>query len=1510
MSAQPRVLLPTDFPRSPVPLFLRGSEHTTLDDAVTERLRALSLETGVPAPVVLLTAFTALLHRYTGLEEVTVGSVGFADGLVPRPLVVPLYAGGDASFVDLLEHVARTVAEALTDCDAALAQPDPSNLPFTVMFVPCGESFTAQTVPVSRADLAAVGEYAAASELVLVAETREQAIQLECDYDAALFAPSTVVRLLAQYQKLLGGVVSDVTLPLSRLPLLTDEDRQLILRDWNQTERRYEPDRCLPALFEAQVAKTPDAVALIFQDQAVTYAELNARANQLAHYLRGLGVGSDSLVGLCADRSVGMVVGLLGILKAGGAYLPLDPGYPPDRLAFMLADSGATVLVSQRELGTALPAHQKPTVWLDARELAGQSRANPHGLVHGANLAYVLYTSGSTGRPKGVMVTHRNVANFLVAMDEHLPADPPGVWLAVTSISFDISVLELLWTLCRGFRVVLQGEHDGLLNARGHPAGTAGNAMQFSLFYFSSDERQSAQDKYRLLIDGATFADRHGFTAVWTPERHFHEFGGAYPNPSVTSAALAMVTDHVALRGGSVVLPLHSPLRVAEEWAVVDNLSQGRVGLAFASGWHADDFAFAPHHFADRKAVTRRAVETVRQLWRGEAVPVTGGAGNELLVRTLPRPVQPELPVWITTSGDPETFRMAGELGANLLTHLLGQSLDDLAVKLTLYRDALRVHHPERFPGHVSLMLHTFVGRDLDTVRAIVRQPFITYLKASFGLIRNLARSLGRDVDPAKLAPDDLDSLMALAFDRYFETSGLLGTPETCLQMVERLQALGVDEVACLIDFGVDYDSVMASLELLDQVRQRAQSHAAGAPRYTESAQIARHRVTHLQCTPSLARILAQDPASLSALRSLRTLLLGGEALPPDLAALLMEDAPVQLLNMYGPTETTVWSTVYPVQAVDGSIPIGRPVANTQLYVLDSHRQPVPVGVAGELYIGGDGVTRGYLNRPELTAERFVPNPFRPEQPEARLYQTGDVVRYRLDGVLDFLGRLDHQVKIRGHRIEMGEIETLLQEHPSVRRAVVEARDDTHREQQLVAYVVPDPAHPTAIAALREFLAQRLPSVMVPAAFVVLDDLPLTPNGKIARGALPAAAEASRDLPRSYQAPRNELEQDLTRIWEKVLGVRPIGIQDNFFDLGGHSLLAVSLFAEIEARYGRNFPLATLLSGPTIAQLAGMLQLGNEAVHWSSLVPIRRAGSKPAFFCVHSEGGNVMEYYPLAHYLDVDRPFYALQAQNLDGKQVVRPRIEEMARHYLAEVRTVQPHGPYFLGGFCLGGVIAFEMARQLSGEGEHVAIVAMIENPTGEYLKSAAKIPWLRALGWRLLMKARVELSDVFALDVSAVPTHIARRIQALLVKGEVRLERTLLRVHLARSYSRGLYRKLLAEAHVEAFWTYRPRLYTGRVAVFRASEQPAGLRVDPTLGWSGLVAGELECHEVAAYHDNILKEPPVRTLAEDLAACLDRAAAPATLGLVSVPAGFGPFDASGAGVSAAKEGSHALVT
>jgi natural product biosynthesis luciferase-like monooxygenase protein len=1033
-------------------------------------------------------------------------------------------------------------------------------------------------------------------------------------YDKNVFTADNISQMQSQFATFFEFMIQSKNSGSSfkNTPLLKFEEKEQLLHKWNDTWQDFPADQCIHQQFIAQAAKTPDATAVIYLEEEMSYRELDECSNQLAHYLISLGVGPDVPVGLFIDRTLDMFVALYGVHKAGGAYLPLDPEYPADRLAFMVADTATSVLITQTRLVSQLPEHKATVVKIDGdwtSKISHLPTTPPETTVTSANLSYLIYTSGSTGMPKGVMIEHRNVINFFVGMDERIPHEAGQKWLAVTSLSFDISVLEVFWTLCRGLTVVLYNcEQEGTPNAK----ASSNNAIDFSLYYFASDEgEQGLTNKYELLLEGAKFADQNNFSAVWTPERHFHAFGGLYPNPSVISAALATMTENIQIRAGSVVLPLHHPARVAEEWAVVDNLSNGRVGISFAAGWQPNDFIFQPDNFADRKNIMFEQIEEVRRLWRGETITYDGGNGP-VKTQTLPRPVQNELPTWVTAAGNPDTFRQAGANGHNLLTHLLGQTVDELGDKIDIYRQAWhQASHPGT--GHVTILLHTFIGPDIDKVKEIVRKPMIDYLRSSVFLIRQAAWSFptfkqkasetgqtAQEVfDNQELSESEMEALLAHSFERYFEHSSLLGDFKKGLKIVNELKRIGINEIACQVDFGVPTADTLAHLPHLNRLRQLTTLIKEESEKdYSIPALMERHAVTHFQCTPSMMGILIVEKRQKAALRHLKVCMLGGEALPQSLAGEMLAHLPKasKLINMYGPTETTIWSATQDVTSSDQPIPVGRPIANTALYIVDDQLNPLPPGLPGELLIGGDGVVRGYFNRPELTAERFVPDYFRRERghPEARMYRTGDLARFRPDGTVDFLGRIDFQVKLRGFRIELGEIEALLAKHDSIRNAVVTVREDIPGDKRMVAYLIQQSGYKINPAELRKHLKDTLPAFMIPAHFISMVEFPLTPNQKTDRKALPAPNErlSQAEPAADFAPPASDYQKQIAEIWQAALGIGQISIHDNFFELGGHSILAVQVHRQMRETLQVELTIADMFRYATIASISGFL--GNQ----------------------------------------------------------------------------------------------------------------------------------------------------------------------------------------------------------------------------------------------------------------------------------------------------------------------------
>lgn len=641
--------------------------------------------------------------------------------------------------------------------------------------------------------------------------------------------------------------------------------------------------------------------------------------------------------------------------------------------------------------------------------------------------------------------------------------------------------------------------------------------------------------------------------------------------------------------------------------------------------------------------------------------------------------------------------------------------------------------------------------------------------------------------------------------------------------------------------------------------------------RRTDVAELGRliraERVNVLWLTSALFNYIMDEAPDI--LSPVAQLLVGGEALSVAHVRRALERLPAtQLINGYGPTESTTFTCCHAIPrelpADCRSIPLGRPIANTQVYVLDRSMTPVPAGVVGELWIGGDGLAQGYWNRPELTAEQFVPHPW---ETGAQLYRSGDLVRIRSDGNLEFLGRDDEQVKVRGYRIELGEIESVLGRHAGVKECVVAAKDDGNGGRQLVGYVAPLPGQELGGAELRAHLEGKLPEYMVPSAFVILDKLPLTPNGKVDRRELPLPT-GDRQGGSELVAPRDELELLLVKTWEQVLGRQPIGIRDNFFELGGHSLLAVKLFSKIEKSTGTHLPLATLFQHPTVEQLAAVMRQQGRAPTWASLVPIQPGGSRPPLFCVHGAGGNVFFLRDLAGRLGSDQPFYGIQARGLNAVDPPFDRVQDMAEHYLAEVRRLQPQGPYFLAGFCMGGMVAFEMARRLQRDGQEVGLVALLESHgPGYFISPRNQIRFFyeeRTFGQRLRDNFR-QLRDATPSERQIL---IWRKFAQLRNRALAPAIQLLARILLWWGHPTLAALKRVHHANVNAQMHYLPDgVYSGRLDLFRAERQPAGnYQYDPFYGWGVCATGGVQVHEFPGYHGTLFQEPYVSVLADKL--------------------------------------------
>ncbi|MBW4569107.1 MAG: amino acid adenylation domain-containing protein [Tolypothrix carrinoi HA7290-LM1] len=634
---------------------------------------------------------------------------------------------------------------------------------------------------------------------------------------------------------------------------------------------------------------------------------------------------------------------------------------------------------------------------------------------------------------------------------------------------------------------------------------------------------------------------------------------------------------------------------------------------------------------------------------------------------------------------------------------------------------------------------------------------------------------------------------------------------------------------------------------------------------------LAHHKVTRIILVPSLLRLLLDNYSHLTKkLSQLKLWITSGEALSVKLVQTFRELIPfAKLINLYGSSEVSANATYYdtsllPEQA--SSIPIGRPIDNTQIYVLNRNLQPTPVGVVSELYIGGDGLARGYLHRPELTQERFIDNPFIPGN---KLYKTGDLVRYLKDGNLEYFGRHDEQVKIRGFRVELGEIATAIAQHPDVQESVVIASDDAQENQRLIAYVVTD-KQDIAVQLLPD-LQQKLPNYMLPSAFVVLDALPLTPNGKVDKRSLITDEVLRPNTTQSFVAPRNFTELSLVKLWENLLNTNPIGVTDNFFDLGGHSFLAVRLMAQIEDKFEHNLTLSTLFENPTIEKLATIVSQPSRESSNSPLVAINSSGSKIPFFCMHGAGGGINNYFKLSRRLGEDYPFYALEhTLEQDLPEIIS--VEETATRYLKEIRQVQPNGPYLLGGHCYGGVLAFEMAQQLQRQSQTVGLLVVIDTILSETRIESTKdddAKFLLRMAESIKTNNNIDFSIPFE-ELRVLPLneqfHLVNK-KANFIFSDTEVEDFL---H---------YYKLF-RAHVQAMRDYVPLVYPQSITLFRAKEEiihdfdnPEWSTDDPLLGWGKYYSQPIQVIDVPGDHFSIFVEPHIQQLAKHLRNCIDNA-------------------------------------
>jgi natural product biosynthesis luciferase-like monooxygenase protein len=1193
-----------------------------IDSLVSHTLRELAKQCKTSLYTVLLTGFYLLLRAYSGQDDIIIGTplanrhyqqIENLVGLFINSLVLRINTNSQVKVNELIQHISNKVMEAQFYQDLPFEKlieelelpRDTTRHPlFQVMFTVQGFGSNHQYDETKQSILQncehSIDYSEAKYDLSLYIDDSKENLTAHFNYATSLFEAKTIQRWIKTYQYILNQIAEfkqNEERSIANLHYVDKDKYQIITQHWNNTDTTALLKTSVSQLFEDQVSRSSNSVAVVYNNNQLTYHELNAKANLLAHCLKSkYYLQHQDLIILCLERTEDLIIAILAVAKLGCIYVPVDPTYPNNRINYILQDTRAKLVITHKSQESKLNAiinssdnsvypalsiidcdlFKKSLVEYPASNLKVESKLT--------DLAYIIYTSGTTGNPKGVMIKQSSVVNFLVHMDI---GETAGTWLAVTKITFDISVLELLGTLIKGFKVII---HPDILTSKSKAElSHTDKPMNFSLFYFGNYESaiETAAKRYDILMQGAKYADENGFSAVWTPERHFASFGGLYPNPAVTSAAIAAITSKIKIRSGSCVLPLHNPIRVAEDWALIDNLSHGRVGMSLASGWHDNDFILAPDNFYKRKDLLFDGMSLLQKLWRGENVEVTNIKGEPTSIKIFPRPIQAEIPIWITAAGNPETFRQAGKVGANLLTHLLGQSIEELQEKIKIYRQALvdAGHDSKNFT--VSLMIHTFVSHKEDYVLDQVKAPFKNYLKDAVGLLK---KQTGED-DLSGLSESETDAILEQAFLRYYKSSGLFGTPDSCLSMVNKLKGIGIDELACLIDFGIANEIVLDNLKYLNTLREKTQVVNSKEDSFADL--IFKHKVSHIQCTPSLAQLIFDDEDK-TKFHSLQSIFVGGEEMSSDIAKKITHCSSVNLYNMYGPTEATIWASRAHIHHPE-HISLGKPLANTKLYILTKDHQLCDEGMIGELHISGVGLAQGYLNNERLTAERFIENPFASqadkEKGYGRLYKTGDLCRYLEGGQIHYLSRTDNQIKLRGYRIELSEIEHYLNSYPDVKKAIVLAKNDrtdknANGYSYLVAYYIADSEIGDKV--LARHLAENLPEHMIPRVFICIEKIPLTFNGKLDIKALPDVKNGNTP---PYVAPTNDIDTKIVNVYAEVLGLSSANISmlDNFFQLGGNSIAVIRLVRKLTDLFNIDIPITLIFENTTIESLCEKL---------------------------------------------------------------------------------------------------------------------------------------------------------------------------------------------------------------------------------------------------------------------------------------------------------------------------------
>ncbi|MCE9674106.1 amino acid adenylation domain-containing protein, partial [Myxococcus stipitatus] len=1005
-----RIDVPTDRPRPEDSPLSSVRLPVAFSTALTRELSTFGKREGFTAYLIILAGWQALLHRYSGQTDIVVGTP-IANRTRPELLPLIGYVAHSAafrtSFVDdptfreLLVRVRQELNEVQSRPDVPFEYLLESLIPgkdihrgrmTDTVFVyhnALGADSGALEMTGVRASVVQVPEGpvqwgATLSELTLVLGEEPSQIRGALEYATELFDEATARRLMEHLQVLLASGLARPDVRVSQLALGTEADRGA----W-PAPRAKPASRPVPAQLIDRARRNLHAVATVQGEVAWTWETLAARAGTVAAKLQAMGLTPGEPVAVHLSPSPTKLAVLWGVLQAGGAVVTVGASDLGGLSTFALAGSKSPLLVTRgsQRAGPRLDASRV----LDVESLVDAALAPGAPVLAGDGKSLAWLVSSGPGQPAWTL-GHGELAELFAAMDDRLGGREGGTWVAAAEPTADRAELELLWALSRGLQVAFPSAQVSSRLVRLQGGGPRSKAMDLSLIYFANDEDSMTGPKYELLIEGAKFADANGFSAVWTPERHFHSFGGLYPQPAVVAGALATITRNLKLRSGSVVLPLHDPLQIAEQWSVVDNLSQGRVGLSVATGWHVADFTFAPQNFEDRRNILVRNLETLRALWRGAKVPRVGGGGAKLELALRPKPVQRELPVWLTASSSPDTFRLAGELGAGVLTGLLAQSLEELKHKVALYRDAWRRNgHPGR--GHITLMLHAFIGDDEQEVLRQVRAPLLSYFRSSAEITASLLATQGMQKEIDKVSEEDIAALLERTFEHHAKGTGLIGTVDSGFARLLDVREADVDEVACLIDFGLETPVVLDGLRRLARIRERLEQDAStrqeqvlveGGQGVEELLALARASgPVLLHASARLARTLAELPTPREALGSVGALVLDGAS--AELAGALHRASGIEVLLAGSPGD----GALLPRTAAE------RLPAGLRAWVLDPTGQPVPMGVVGELAIEGAGLPSGLWKAEEEERRRLVPHP---TDANARLFRTGRHARMRGDG--------------------------------------------------------------------------------------------------------------------------------------------------------------------------------------------------------------------------------------------------------------------------------------------------------------------------------------------------------------------------------------------------------------------------------------------------------------------------------------------------------------------------------